>query len=362
MMSNSNDPNTRTFPTRYIVPGWLMIMVIIGIIFHFDAGWTAFLAIIPASLIGLRAVFMPQQPISAPTQLASESTQPNELAARAQHIAREIDRLVSILTSIGLSTDSSGQQTEVITQASQVLNEFHEMAEQVRREVNNFSAVSQQAIMTCQEGQVALMQAVESIAVMQQQINTLVAMFGTLARHVRRFSEINATVSEIATQTNFLALNAAIEAARAGEQGRSFATVAEEVRLLSDKSQTAVVQIRDVLTQVHKIMEQTVGVTQTSAQSVETSAALAQKASQVIGQLSSSLDNSHDKSQNIVSAVDVQTGNLQLLARSISDIGQYTLQMQAVLRLIDTSARDMSNLSEQLNTVVGTNGKPTTNH
>lgn len=89
-----------------------------------------------------------------------------------------------------------------------------------------------------------------------QSVMNVVDTMGHISEASHKIADIISVINGIAFQTNILALNAAVEAARAGEQGRGFAVVASEVRMLAGRSAAAAKEIKALIDDSVKTVEQ----------------------------------------------------------------------------------------------------------
>ncbi len=247
-----------------------------------------------------------------------------QLVGQAQVSADDIHRAAREIASGNANLQQRTQQQSASLE--QTASSMEEMTGTVKQNADNAAQANQLA-------RTARNQAEDGGAIVGRAVQAM----STINDASRRIADIIGTIDEIAFQTNLLALNAAVEAARAGEQGRGFAVVASEVRNLAGRSATAAREIKELIADsVRKVEDGSMLVTQ-SGETLQQIVMAVKRVSDIVAEIAAA---SREQSSGIgqvntaVGQMDAMTQQNAALVNQAGQVAESMAQQAQSLRAL----------------------------
>ncbi|CAH6798001.1 Methyl-accepting chemotaxis protein [Vibrio chagasii] len=250
-----------------------------------------------------------------------------------------------------LATQSSIRVENQQNDINQIATAIHEMsatAAEVASHAELTASASQASATACNDGQEVIQQNRDAITSLATQVEDAANVIRELENNAQSINQILSTIQGIAEQTNLLALNAAIEAARAGEQGRGFAVVADEVRVLSQRTHGSTEEIRVMIDTLQKNTEHAVDSMTTSTQLAENSVGFAEQAHDSLSKITQAISEINDMALQIASAAEEQRAVSEDISRNTQGIKDASDDLAQQAESSRNSSNEMSSAAESM--------------
>ncbi|MGF1909800.1 methyl-accepting chemotaxis protein [Vibrio kasasachensis] len=245
------------------------------------------------------------------------------------------------------STRIRTQQDE-INMVATAINEMAAATQEVAGNADNTAQHSSQAVDVCINGGSQVVQTQTSIKNLAQEVAVATQVIQELEAHGHSINTILSTIQGIAEQTNLLALNAAIEAARAGEQGRGFAVVADEVRVLSQRTHSSTQEIQQMIETLQATTTRAVGIMSDSRLLADTSVIDSDSAAESLTLIQTAVEAISDMATQIASAAEEQASVTAEITRNTVGIRDVSLELATEATEAAQQASQLSQLSFEL--------------
>lgn len=236
-------------------------------------------------------------------------------------------------------------ETEMVATA---MNEMSATVAEIAQNTSRTSELASTADMAANNGKMMISSTRETILELSEDISTISNSIDLLAEECQQIRDITDSISGIADQTNLLALNAAIEAARAGEHGRGFAVVADEVRVLSSRTQQSTVEINSMIERLQSGSTNAVTAMEKGLEKVHLSVEQIQNTEDAFSEIVGSVTDVNDMNMQIATAAEEQSSVAEEMNKNVSSISALSYKTSDSVELLEEKIVGLRAMSTSL--------------
>jgi methyl-accepting chemotaxis protein len=245
------------------------------------------------------------------------------------------------------SVIAMNQQLSELEQLATAMTEMSSTSLEVAGYAQQAATSAEQADKTAGQGAEVVNTTSNSIVQLSKHIENAVLEVKELETSTANIESILQVITGIAEQTNLLALNAAIEAARAGEQGRGFAVVADEVRTLAQRTQSATSEIKNMIELLQKSAQSVASVMSQSQKEASHSVTKAQQANDALTNIRESIGQITQMNFQIATAAEEQSLVAEEINRNTTNIKDLSQQVADSANIANEAMAEQKNISQE---------------
>ncbi|HEY5657834.1 MAG TPA: methyl-accepting chemotaxis protein [Myxococcota bacterium] len=234
-------------------------------------------------------------------------------------------------SSIRRVAESSDEVQQVAQETAAATTEMDRAIQEVGGHVRGASELTQRVSESANQGSEAVNATINGIAIIRDQTLKAKRALEGLAERIGEIGQIATVIGSISDETNLLSLNAAIIAAQAGEHGKAFAVVADQVKTLSQRTNTSAKQIEEMIRTVQDESANAVEAMGAGIRSVEEGVQRSRVAGEALEVIRSSASEANGQVNEISRATEEQARNSKHVANAATRVSENVDQISRAM-------------------------------